>query len=164
MRTGAAAPLLGQVAGCRAAVGSPLASLAAQHCQLSATLAAAQQAAQAVAAQAELQQRLSEFDAQLRRGVPLKCPRVPCCPSGGTSRDERVAASTGDYGGAALGALELLHACEAGVGGSSEGQQLRDAAEQRANALGEVPAVPSLPACRCVCAVQHVRDACMQQA
>lgn len=65
---GAAAPLLCQVAGCRAAVGSPLASLAEQHCQLSAALAAAQQGAQAVAAQAELQQRLAEFDAQLHSG------------------------------------------------------------------------------------------------
>lgn len=59
-----------------------------------------------------------------------------------------IAANAGNYGGAALGALELVRACEAGAAsGGSEGQQLRDAAEQRANALVEVPQGPPLPMC-----------------
>ena len=68
--TGAATAVLGAVAGCQAAVGAPLAGLAQQHCQLSAQLAAAQQAALAVQAQAQLQQRMAAFDTHLASGGP----------------------------------------------------------------------------------------------
>ena len=55
-KTGAAATLLGHVAGCSGAVGAPLSELAQQYCQLSSQLSAAEQGVQALQAQAALQQ------------------------------------------------------------------------------------------------------------